>query len=48
METLYRSRWSAGKDWKQSEWLAQAIFGLFLAGLMAWLAVLYLGAPVDF
>lgn len=32
-----------GKD----RWLAQAVFGLFLAGLMGWLIVLYWGAPLD-
>jgi len=44
----YRSRWSAGQDVNKDHWLAQAGFGLFMAGLMVWLVALYSGVPVDF
>jgi hypothetical protein len=49
METLsYRSRRSGHEDSNSDHWLAQASFGLFVAGLMVCLVALYLGGPVDF
>ncbi len=50
MQTLssYRSRSSEHEDTKNDHWLAQASFGLFVAGLMVCLVALYLGGPVDF
>jgi hypothetical protein len=41
------SRDPAGIDLEKGRWLAQTAFGLFLAGLMVWLVVLYWGAPLD-
>jgi len=43
-----RSRRSAWEDWEKDHWLAQATFGLFLAGLAGWLIVLYRDAPLAF
>lgn len=42
-----RSHGSVQQD-RQDHWLAQASFGLFVAGLMVCLVALYLGGPVDF
>lgn len=41
-------RYPAGTDLEKDRWQAQAVFGLFVAGLMAWLVVLYCGGPLDF
>jgi hypothetical protein len=38
----------AGIDLEKGRWLAQTVFGLFLAGLMVSLVVLYWNAPLDF
>lgn len=43
-----RPRRSAGDDWKHDHWLAHTGFGLFIAGLVVWLIVLYDGAPFVF
>jgi len=43
-----RSRGSAWEDWKKDPWPARAAFGLFLAALAAWLAVLHRGPPLSF
>ncbi len=43
-----RSRRSAREGLKKDHWLAQTGFGLFLAGLVVWLVVLYRDAPFVF
>lgn len=43
-----RSNRSARDGWKKDHWLAQTGYGLFLAGLVVWLIVLYRGAPFAF